>query len=31
MGFLGEMIVRVYHETQKKPIYILKKILGPGD
>ncbi len=31
MGLLGEMIVRVYHETQKKPIYILKKILGPGD
>lgn len=31
MGLLGEMIVRVYHETQKKPIYILKKILGPED
>lgn len=31
MGLLGEMIVRVYHETQKKPIYIIKKILGPGD
>jgi hypothetical protein len=24
------MIVRVYHESQKKPIYTLKKILGPG-
>jgi glycosyltransferase involved in cell wall biosynthesis len=30
MGLLGEMIVRVYHESQKKPIYALKKILGPG-
>jgi glycosyltransferase involved in cell wall biosynthesis len=30
MGLLGEMIVRVYHESQKKPIYTLKKILGPG-
>lgn len=30
MGLLGEMIVRVYHESQKKPIYTLKRILGPG-
>lgn len=30
MGLLGEMIVRVYHESQKKPIYAVKKILGPG-
>lgn len=30
MGLLGEMIVRVYHESQKKPIYTMKKILGPG-
>ncbi|HTZ18636.1 MAG TPA: glycosyltransferase family 2 protein [Dissulfurispiraceae bacterium] len=30
MGLLGEMIVRVYHESQKKPIYALKNILGPG-
>ena len=29
MGLLGEMIVRVYHESQKKPIYALKKIIGP--
>jgi glycosyltransferase involved in cell wall biosynthesis len=29
MGLLGEMIVRVYHESQKKPIYAIKKILGP--
>jgi glycosyltransferase involved in cell wall biosynthesis len=25
MGLLGEMMVRVYHETQKKPIYVIKK------
>jgi glycosyltransferase involved in cell wall biosynthesis len=29
MGILGEMIVRVYHESQRKPIYVIKKILGP--
>jgi glycosyltransferase involved in cell wall biosynthesis len=31
MGLLGEMIVRVYHESQKKPIYVIKKILGPDN
>lgn len=30
MGLIGEMLVRVYHESQKKPIYAIKKILGPG-
>jgi len=29
MGLLGEILVRVYHESQKKPIYVIKKILGP--
>jgi len=29
MGLLGEMLVRVYHESQRKPIYVMKKILGP--
>jgi glycosyltransferase involved in cell wall biosynthesis len=29
MGLLGEMMVRVYHETQKKPIYVIKKVVGP--
>jgi hypothetical protein len=24
MGLLGEMLVRVYHESQRKPIYVLK-------
>ncbi|MCX7794458.1 MAG: glycosyltransferase family 2 protein [Thermodesulfovibrionales bacterium] len=28
MGLLGEMLVRVYHESQRKPIYVLKKIIG---
>ncbi len=28
MGLLGEMLVRVYHESQKKPIYTLRKVLG---
>ncbi len=30
MGLLGEMLVRVYHESQKKPIYTLRKVLGQG-
>ncbi|GAB4405582.1 MAG: glycosyltransferase family 2 protein [Thermodesulfovibrionales bacterium] len=30
MGLLGEMIVRVYHETQRKPIYVIKRVLGPS-
>jgi glycosyltransferase involved in cell wall biosynthesis len=29
MGLIGEMLVRVYHESQRKPIYVIKKILGP--
>lgn len=28
MGLLGEMMVRIYHETQKKPIYAIKRING---
>lgn len=28
MGLLGEMLVRVYHESQNKPIYVIKKIIG---
>jgi hypothetical protein len=31
MGLLGEMLVRVYHESQRKPIYMVKRLLGhPG-
>jgi len=28
MGLLGEMLVRVYHESQRKPIYMVKRVLG---
>lgn len=28
MGLLGEMLVRVYHEAQQKPIYVIRKTLG---
>lgn len=27
MGLLGEMLVRIYHEGQKKPIYVVKELL----
>ncbi|MGB8225685.1 MAG: glycosyltransferase family 2 protein [Sedimentisphaerales bacterium] len=27
MGLLAEMIVRTYHESQKRPIYVIRKIL----
>ena len=27
MGPLGEMLVRVYHESQRKPIYVIKKVM----
>lgn len=28
MGLLGEMMVRIYHEGQGKPIYVIREILG---
>lgn len=31
MGLLGELIVRTYHESQDKPIYVVREILGGGD
>ena len=27
LGLLGEMVVRAHHETQRKPIYVIKEIL----
>jgi glycosyltransferase involved in cell wall biosynthesis len=27
MGLLGEMVVRIYHETQNKPIYVIREVL----
>ena len=29
-GLLAEMLVRTYHESQRKPIYIVREILGGG-
>jgi len=29
MGLIGEILVRVYHESQRKPVYVLKKVIGP--
>lgn len=31
MGLLGEMLARVYHESQGKPIFVVKKVLGPEE
>lgn len=28
MGLLGEMLVRIYHESQRKPIYMVKRVVG---
>jgi hypothetical protein len=28
MGLLGELQVRTYHESQGKPIYVVRKVLG---
>lgn len=30
MGLLGEMLARTYHESQNKPIYVVKEILDGG-
>jgi hypothetical protein len=28
IGLLGELQVRTYHESQGKPIYVVRKVLG---
>ena len=28
MGLLGELQVRTYHESQKKPIYVVRRVIG---
>ena len=28
LGLLGELLVRVYHESQRKPIYMVKRVVG---
>ena len=30
MGLLGEMLARTYHESQDKPIYVIKEVLNGG-
>jgi glycosyltransferase involved in cell wall biosynthesis len=30
MGLIGEMTIRTYHESQNKPIYIVREIAGGG-
>jgi len=31
MGLLGEMLTRIYHESQDKPIFVVRKVLGKGE
>jgi hypothetical protein len=31
MGLLAEILVRTYHESQDRPIYIIDKIIEPPD
>jgi len=31
MGLLGEMLARTYHESQNKPIYVIKEVLNGGE
>jgi hypothetical protein len=30
LGLLGEMLARLYHESQGKPVYAVREVLGPG-
>ncbi len=30
LGFLGEITIRTYHESQHKPIYVVKEVMGAG-
>ncbi len=30
MGLIAELLVRTYHESQKKPTYTIRKWIGPG-
>jgi len=29
MGLLAEIIVRTYHESQNKPIYLVREVVNP--
>ena len=28
LGLLGEMMARLYHESQGKPVYVVREVLG---
>jgi hypothetical protein len=30
MGLLAELMVRTYHESQNKPVYVVRQVLGDG-
>lgn len=29
LGLVGEFVIRTYHESQRKPIYMIRELLGP--
>jgi hypothetical protein len=31
LGLLGEMLARLYHESQKKPVYVVRQVLGSSE
>jgi hypothetical protein len=31
MGLLAELLVRTYHESQNRPTYVIKEVLGSSD
>jgi glycosyltransferase involved in cell wall biosynthesis len=31
LGLMGEVVVRTYHESQRKPIYTVREVLGESD
>jgi hypothetical protein len=30
MGLLGEMLARTYHESQERPVYVVREVLEGG-
>ena len=30
LGLLAELMVRTYHESQDKPVYVVRQALGPS-
>lgn len=31
LGLIGEFVIRTYHESQRKPIYVVREVLGADD